>query len=269
MAYDRNGVLHALLAVLDNSSAPIGTRSARLALKEMGLSMSESSVSRRLRELDARGWTTPVGTKGRVLSAEGRQQLVEFEKTGRAVPRTGPAVDVRDVRDVFDLLYARKAVESAVAADAAIHATSEDIEKLQTLVLDHREALGTDRMLDQPGLDLHRRIAAIAPNRMLKLLTGVVLAPQLDRVMAVLDIVLGSKTHQHSVVDEHQEIVEAIIDRDPERAEKAVKDHFDNMLAAGEKFSLGEGAPMVERLLTWMDSQGSLLTSSQRPKMEL
>lgn len=261
MAYDLNGSLHALLAVLESSVEPIGTRAARLALDEMGMSMSESSISRRLRDLDSRGWTVPVGTKGRVLSPEGRRHLSEFEQTAPSAPLQGHAVDVRDVRDMLDLLYARKAVESAAAANAAMRATAEDIESLQKLVADHRCALGTERMANQPGLDLHRKIAAIAPNRMLKILTGLVLAPHLDRVEAVLDIALGSKTHQHSVVDEHQQIVDAIVSRDPARAEKAVDEHFDNMIEAGEKFVLGDGASMMERLLTWMDSRGKPVTS--------
>lgn len=269
MTYDWDGTLHALMAVLESSTGPIGTRAARAALNEMGISMSESSVSRRLRELDSRGWTTPVGTKGRILSPEGRQHLVEFEQRAPTVPRPAHAVDVRDVHDMLDLLYARKAVESALAANVAVHATDEDIENLQKLIADHRGDLGTARMANQPGLNLHRKIAAIAPNRMLKTLAALVLAPHLDRVEAVLDIALGSETHQHSVVDEHQQIVDAIVSRDPARAARAVNEHFDSMIEAGEKIILGDGAPIMERLLTWMDSRGKPLATPQLMMEEL
>ncbi|OHZ01627.1 FCD domain-containing protein [Salinicola sp. MIT1003] len=254
MAYDREGTLHALMAVLASSSAPIGTRSAQQALEEMGLNMSESSISRRLRELNERGWAISLGTKGRVISPAGREQLAEFEYSSPSKSPISRVVDVRSVQDVLDLLYARKAVESAAAASAATHATTEDIKALQALLKKHREALGTEQMATQPGLDLHRKIAAIAPNRMLKILTGLVLAPHLDRVEAVLDIVLCGHLHQSCVVDEHQKIVDAIVARDAKAAEQAVDEHFDSMIKAGEKSIVGDNASIITRLLSWMDA---------------
>lgn len=253
MRYDPNGVLHALLAVLGSSSEPTGTRTARTALGEMGFRISESSVSRRLRELDDKGWTTPVGTKGRVLSSDGRQRLDQFEQVNPLNGVAAPApVDVRDFRDVIDLLHARKAVESAAAADAAAHATDDDIAELQAVVNTHRDALGTPVMAEQPGLGVHRKVASIAPNPMLRMLTGLVLGPHLDRVEATLDIALGLEDHQHGVVDEHQEIVDAIAARDAERAERMVNEHFDHMITAAEEFLEKENVAVVDRLLAWM-----------------
>jgi GntR family transcriptional repressor for pyruvate dehydrogenase complex len=253
MRYDANGVLHALLAVLGSSSEPTGTRTARTALDDMGFKISESSVSRRLRELDDKGWTTPVGTKGRVLSQEGRQRLEQFEQVN---PMNGGAaqtsVDIRDFRDVIDLLQARKAVESAAAADAAAHATDADIAELRRVVDHHREALGTSAMAEQPGLGVHRKISSIAPNPMLRMLTGLVLGPHLNGVEATLDIALGFDDHQHGVVDEHQEIVDAIADRDAELAERRVNEHFDHMIVAAEDFLEKENVAVVDRLLAWM-----------------
>ncbi|MCM3659789.1 FCD domain-containing protein [Georgenia satyanarayanai] len=254
MANDREEVLRALLAVLASAPGPIGTRAARLALEEMGIAVSESSVSRRLRELDERGWSVPVGAKGRVLSPDGQRRHAALEFSDRTTASIGQAVDVRDVHDLLDLLHARKAVESAAAADAATHASTADLDDLQRLVAQHRQAVGTPDMAHQPGLDLHRRVAAIAPNRMLKTLTGLVLAPHLDRVESVLDIVLGSDSHQSDVVEEHQQIADAICSRDPEAAERAMDAHFDKMIDAGQRLIVGESASVVSRLLSWMET---------------
>lgn len=256
MANDREGTLTALLAVLASSRGPIGTRAARQALQAMGIEISESSASRRLRELDERGWTIPVGAKGRVLSEEGRQRQAEREFSNRATATLGQAVDVRDVKDLVDLLHARKAVESAAAANAATYASPVDLEELKELVSRHKAAVGTPGMADQPGLDVHRKIAAIAPNRMLQILTGLVLAPHLDRVEAVLDIVIGSDDHQSAVVDEHQQIVEAICSRNTRAAERAMDEHFDKMINSAEHFIVGDNASVVTRLLNWMDTTG-------------
>jgi GntR family transcriptional repressor for pyruvate dehydrogenase complex len=261
MANDREEVLRALLAVLASAPGPVGTRAARLALAEMGIAVSESSVSRRLRELDERGWSTPVGAKGRVLSPDGQRRHAALEFSDRTTASIGQ-VDVRDVRDLLDLLHARKAVESAAAADAATHASATDLDELQQLVAHHRQAVGTTDMAQQPGLDLHRKVAAIAPNRMLKTLTGLVLAPHLDRVEAVLDIVLGSDDHQSTVVEEHQEIADAISARDPQAAERAMDAHFDKMIDAGQRLVAGESASVVSRLLSWME------TSAHSPHLQ-
>ncbi|WP_051154929.1 FCD domain-containing protein [Ruania albidiflava] len=254
MTNDREATMRALLTVLASAPGPIGTRSARLALLEVGIDVSESSVSRRLRELDERGWTVPMGAKGRVISAEGRRRHTELEFSDRTTESLGRVVDVRDVRDLLDLLHARKAVESAAAADAARHAEQADIDELWELVGRHRDAVGTMELTQQPGLGLHRKIAAIAPNRMLKMLTGFVLAPHLDRVEAVLDIVLGAHDNQDAVVAEHAAIVDAIATGDAGRAEKVMGQHFDAMIGAGEKLLDGESASVVTRLLNWMDA---------------
>lgn len=249
----QNDVLYALLAVVGSGVGPIGTRTAQRSLEDMGLSMSESSVSRRLRDLDTHGWTSRVGAKGRVLSREGRQQLTDAQRTAPIKAATGPLVDVKDVQDVLDLLVARQAVESAAAGDAAMHSAPEDVESLQPMLDNHRVLIDSGRLSEQPGLQLHRQVAAIAPNSKLKVLTGLMLAPHLDGVEAVLDLILGSKAHQQSSLEDHQEIVDAIVRRDSERAQKAMNDHFVRMVAATEKSLVGDGGGLLERLLVWVD----------------
>lgn len=248
MFNDQDGIMRALLTVLGTSPAPVGTRTARRSLEEMGFSLSESSVSRRLRELDIRGWTVSVGTKGRVLSAEGHRELAQRDDA--AGPAATHLIDVRDVQDMLQLLRARKVVESAAAADAAAHASDEDLAELRALAMKHRQALGTSRMAHRPGLDIHRKISAMSRNRMLKMLTGLVLAPHLDSVEAVLDITLGSEDDQRSVIDEHDAIFEALLARDPSGAKATMDEHFDKMIDAGEKLVAQGDAEVVDRLLS-------------------
>lgn len=250
---DRESLLHALLAVMEMSDVPLGTREARRALEAKGVELSESTISRLLRELDARGWSTSLGRKGRLISDEGRHQVREAEKTVHA-PDLGRLVDVKDVRDLIDLLYARRAVESAAAADAALSATEDDVDKLQELMRIHEQAMGTSAMDEQPGLSLHRQVASLAKNQMLQNLAGVVLAPRLDRVESVLDIILGSNDTHSSVLAEHQRIVDAVARQDPGAAEAAVREHFDGMIVKAKRFIEGENASVARRLLQWMES---------------
>ena len=250
---DREPLLQALLAVMELSDAPLGTREARRALEARGVVVSESTISRLLRELDARGWSTPLGRKGRLISEEGRHRLREAERSAES---SGPAslVDFTDVRDLIDLLYARRAVESAAAADAARSVTEDDVAQLRELMMIHEQAMGTSAMDQQPGLSLHRQVASLATNQMLQNLAGIVLAPHLDRVESVLDIILGSNDTHSIVLSEHQRIVDAVASRDPAAAETAVREHFDGMIVKAERFIDGENASLVRRLLQWIDT---------------
>lgn len=276
----REAALHALLAVLDRAPGPMGTRAARQSLEELGLGMSESTVSRRLKELDERGWTVPVAAKGRVLSERGRRVLDEREHErphghGRehgpdhetaGVRPGGQRIDVRDIRDVIDLLHARKAVESASAADAATHASPKDLQELERLVHEHREAIGTEGMLRLPGLAIHRKIAALSPNPMLKTLTELILSPRLDEVEAALDILLGSDDQLRSAADDHRRILDALRAGDAAAAEQAMNDHFDRMIEACERLVARGDSVVVERLLALVGSEDSPLlgTPSRR-----
>lgn len=251
--WDREGALLTLLNEMSSLAGPMGTRLARQALERTGISISESSTSRLLRELDERGWSVPVGTKGRVLSAAGRERAREAAFSARASASLQRAVDIKDMRDLLDLLHARQVVESAIAASAAQSATAAQIAELRANLAEHRAAVGSAAMSNQPGLTFHRCVASMTTNRMFSTLAGVVLAPQLNGVEAVLDIILGSKDQNETVIDEHEKIVLAIESGDPLLAEAAMREHFNTMMRSAEKFIDGNEL-VFERLLVWMDN---------------
>lgn len=258
MLKDREGALAALLRGVDQARSPVGTRAARSLLDAAGYRVSESSASRLLTELDDRGWTTPLARKGRVVSDMGRREAQRLEALGSAWAFADP-IAVRDVADLLDLLRARRAVESAVAYDAAKNASSAAVERLRALHEGHRQAVGSDAMRDQPGLQLHRQLASMAPNRMLNVLTGVVLAGNLDRIEAVLDIIIGSHHKDAAVVDEHEAIIDAVERGDAIGAETTMRAHFDSMITTVETYIVGSNEEMLRRLLNWVESDPSAL----------
>ncbi|MCO7272228.1 MULTISPECIES: FCD domain-containing protein [Cellulosimicrobium] len=249
---DREGAMLALAHAISTSDVPVGTRNAQRELAARGMVLSESSVSRLLREMDRRGWTTPAGTKGRTLSAEGRRRAAEAVLAERTSDSLQHAV--RDVQDLLDLLRARQAVESAVAADAARNPSGEGVAELRRLCSDHANAVGSMPMIEQPGLQFHRGVVELASNRMLKLAADMMLAPHLDRVEAVLDAILSTRRDEERVVAEHRDVLERIEARDPAGAQAAMEAHFDDMIAAAENALVGSGGALVERLLGWVEA---------------
>lgn len=255
MLRDREGTMLALLGILAEAEEPVGTRTAAGELKERyGTALSESTVSRLLQEMDRRGWTTPVATKGRTLTAEGRARNEERLLATRASSTLSSAISVHTVAELLELLHARKAVESAVAADAARHCTQQDIEDLRELAQQQADELALEPTGGRSGLVFHRRVADISKNAMLKVLSGVVLAPQLDHVEYVMDIILGEHHQELSVVDHHRVLVDALEAGDAEAAELAMDRHFAQMISEAEQFMVGRNAEVVERLLEFMET---------------
>jgi GntR family transcriptional repressor for pyruvate dehydrogenase complex len=256
MLRDREGTMLALLRVLAEANAPVGTRTAASALLDSyDTKLSESSTSRLLQEMDTRGWTAPVAAKGRILTSEGRRRHEELVLSVQASATLTDAVTVRNVQDLLELLHARKAVESALAADAAMRATDEDVQILEVLLQAQSEATTAPSKDDPVGLHFHRRIADMAGNSMLKVLAGIVLAPQLNHVEELMDIILGTHQQESSVLGQHQAVITAIGARDATAAEAAMDAHFEQMISEAEQFLVGRNADVVARLLEFMESR--------------
>lgn len=244
----------ALLQLMSTSSGPLGTRNAQRELAKRGRELSESSVSRLLREMDAREWTTPVGTKGRTLAREGRRRAAEAVLAHRASDSLQHSV--RDAKDLLDLLRARCAVESAVAGDAARAPEEAQLLQLQDLCAQHARVVGSAPMIEQPGLQFHRAVVEMSTNRILTVAAEMLLAPHLDRVEAVLDTVLATRRDEERVVAEHQAVLDRITQRDPDGAEEAMRAHFEAMIAAAETSIVGGNEVLVQRLLDWVPENG-------------
>src|SRR5712664_2814928 len=98
MLRDREGTMLALLGIVAVSGEPVGTRTAATALQERyDTKLSESTVSRLLQEMDRRGWTTPAGTKARVLTPEGRARHEKLVISTRANDTFSSAISVHTV----------------------------------------------------------------------------------------------------------------------------------------------------------------------------
>lgn len=245
----------AILGAVVESDVPLGTRDLHVALVDKGFDLSESSTARLLRELDERGWTVPLGSKGRVSTTAGRHAWNERLNVSTAA---GHGLDVRDLEDLLDLLSARKVVESAIAEEAARTATAEDVQELRDLASRHHSAVGGSGLVKRPGLQIHRKIASISSNKIMHALSNILLAPTFDRVESVLDVVIGANEEQSAVASHHDIIIDAIEARDEARARQLMAEHFDTMIADVRRHvEMGNGN-LVARLLQWADTADTL-----------
>lgn len=241
-----------LLVALANAEGPVGTRQARQWLSDSGYQMSESTMSRRLRDLDSEGLTVQVGAKGRILTPSGRTFVTDVLRNGEREALLRRATKIRTAEDLVNLLKARRALEPEAVRDAAIRATELDIIQLRDQVSRHEERLAEGGPLPRDiALHFHRQVTALTRNPLLQAAIGIVLDESLDRIEATLDLILQSHHSHEESAAEHAQIVEALGQRDGGRAERLMRDHLSSLITEVEDYALGDARGLIDKLLTW------------------
>lgn len=209
---------------------PVGAREISKRLDGPLEGLSESTLSRLLRRLDSRGLTHSPSRKGRVLTDAGQQAADRYANERRWSQELG-SLELRTAQDVADLLYARRGVEREIARAVALAASEADIALLKTLLVGHENSIETDEERRRKAVDFHRTLAEIVPNRMLRGVASVIFDPRFDHLEQVLDVITESRGTTRRSTHEHHDLLDAIIARDPDAAEKAMVTHLDRLIA--------------------------------------
>jgi DNA-binding FadR family transcriptional regulator len=243
-----------LLLAIAASPTPVGSRRAAYALRHAGVRASESTVSRLLRRLDQRALTQPMDAKGRVLTDLGRREVQRISERARNDAVLREIREVQSVKELLDLLYARRGVEREAARGAARNAKDrpQDVERLRALVAEHHESNEAGRNTSHGSLTFHRVIGEMADNRSIDAVMHVLFAPVMDRIEAVLDIIIVSRDNEQRCIEEHLEIIDALVSGDANRADDAMARHLTRLIEQAEEFAATEhGGLMIDRLLNW------------------
>jgi len=127
---------------------------------------------------------------------------------------------------VDDIFHARLVLEPQLAAEAAVHATVEDIELMATCLDEMRQA---GSLLQWKRLDerLHRLIAQATHNVLLLTLYDTLRAQMKSTLDRRIEQVFGAEPGPKDDTDsEHLRIVDAIRDHDPVAAEANMNRHL-------------------------------------------
>lgn len=167
-----------------------------------------------------------------------REALIALEVEGRIRIRVGSGIYVRAVAQnaplpsqandegPFELLRAREFVEGAIAAEAALQATPEDIDRLD-------DALNRMKCSDHPseatiGLDreFHTGVAGILRNAVLVRFIGEMFDQRLNPYFQRLSSYFETRRSWQAAIEEHVAVRDAIAGRDPARAKAAMQEHL-------------------------------------------
>jgi DNA-binding FadR family transcriptional regulator len=240
----------AMLRILDRAAGPVGAREIRHGLLAEGVAQSEATVSRRLRQLDARGLTVPVERKGRVLTDEGTRLLRSRMRGLEQRDMLGRATDVRTGADVLHLLRARRAIEPEAVRGGAAHADPAALAELRRRIGEHERALTAGEHIPRAlVLDFHRTVTSFTENPLVAAMTRIALDPALDHVEETLDVILETRHTSHASIAEHACIIDALAAGDGERAAAAMAEHLDRLIGETTAFMAKYDSTLVDRLL--------------------
>jgi GntR family transcriptional repressor for pyruvate dehydrogenase complex len=146
---------------------------------------------------------------------------------------------ISENHDIENLLEVRIALEGVSAANSALNATPEDIEKARKLLAQMKSALKDKKQFAVLDLEFHITLANASGNAVLSDLISVIrsqLARTLTRVLKLPNALPLS-------LKEHTAILDAIERHDPEGAREAMHAHLEAVLVRYAKaLEAGDGA---------------------------
>jgi len=142
--------------------------------------------------------------------------LLEHEGLVQTIPRRGYIVTPITVQHIHELFDLRIILESAAVERAALVITDEQIQALNTLVPDVMPAGDMARWLDR-NVDFHHAVALISGNERLARLIKQLLE-EMQRMIAA-----------GYVPGEHEKVLQAMREREPQRAAQAMREHIEEV----------------------------------------
>jgi len=171
-----------------------------------------------------------------------RDAIRTLELVGLVVPRQGEGTVVADVSPeavvtpiasvllrkrelIAELLDIRKMIEPALAARAAVRASDEDIARLEDVLRRQREKTLRGESAVEEDTEFHYVIALAAKNSVVRSVLDVLMG--LLRETRALSLQTRGRP-QRSLAG-HRRVLEAIKRRDPAAAERAVRQHVEEI----------------------------------------
>ncbi|MBZ6075768.1 FadR/GntR family transcriptional regulator [Microvirga puerhi] len=186
------------------------------------LGVSRPILREALRALTVLGVVEIRGRAGTVVRRPDLSVLNEFF--------TFALAQQSDVID--DVMQARIAIECQAIRIAAERATISDFEKLQRALGRIAETIDDPDAGSAADYEFHRTVVAASKSEMLIALydsiAGILRRSHHDR----RELLLAFDTMKSYLVEDHRRVFDAIVARDPERADRVLREHF----AIGDEF---------------------------------
>jgi len=185
-----------------------------------------------LNEFDFQGLTIRVGYKGRVLTDLGREKYLEYKgkvEFEEASSKMYNAVIETDPKNLIDILIARRGIEREIVSLAAQNATEEDLVEIRKAYQVHFDSAKNKKyggITSENDVSFHRAIAKASKNKILASAYDFIWQNgKLSPIMEYVRVTVGG-----TIVVDHGQILAAIEDKDPERAQDMMIKHINSLI---------------------------------------
>lgn len=117
---------------------------------------------------------------------------------------------------------ARLFLETGLARHAALHATPEDLASLREALELNRQSIGDLKRFERTDLDFHYVLALVPRNPIFTAVHAALAGWLLEQRQTTLAPGVDEKAYEA-----HRAIYEAVVARDPDRSEKAMREHLE------------------------------------------
>lgn len=213
-----------ILYALKTQALPAGA----IALSEQ-LGLAQATVGRELNRLEQDGYLVKVSNKGRILSKKGEEYIKQEEERQKKEQAAGNLIDFSDSLSparLVEILEVRKLLEPETIRLTCEKATTEELESLRSIMLEHLYEINNGGIGSAQDLKLHLAIAKYSQNETLHQLLLLLLTTK----NAYTEFSLNSKSFLLVQAEHHHEIVQALLLRDKEKATAAMEVHLDTIL---------------------------------------
>jgi len=223
------------LSIVAESTEPVGAWQLRHALLDRGIQVSEATCGRLLRSMEDAGYVESRGRKGRSITARGKRVITEWrEKLAR--DRTQMALvaslSIQNHDELMEVLIARRAIESDVAALAAERATPDEIDTLRQTISEQQIVLDSGSSAIDQNTAFHLGLARAAKNKVLiAALELIYQHPDVMRAFEYIRAKVGSE-----MVEDHRRIIHAVARRSPAASRRAMERHITSVIEDVARF---------------------------------
>lgn len=186
--------------------------------------VSRSQVREAIIKLQFYGMVKVMPQSGTVVSGVGINAL------------QGMLTDILKIEksDFRSLVDTRILLEKEAARLAAIHRTDDDILAIKEALKNYETKLSIEEHAVEEDLMFHVRIAEASGNSVLKAMM-LIITPEI--VTNIIDLKVCSESNNRKTINEHKDILDMIIAKEPEGAFNAMESHLSEIRNFNKQFS--------------------------------
>jgi len=199
----------------DDGDLPRGERAYRYI--RQALATQKLMPGDRLREVDL---ADMIGLSRTPI----REALARLESEGLVVhdATLGIMVAELDYNMITELYFMREILEGTAARLAAQHASDVEVSLLEDMCIQYANSVGNDQALTRSNRQFHELLYNCSHNRyLIKMLKTLH-----DTLTLLNNTTLTDQNRVKDTIKEHEAVVAAIMKRDPDAAEKALREHI-------------------------------------------